>query len=392
VAIVACDDAVDPARAARHLVDDVGVPAVVGFHGSQEVIDLATSVFIPSGVLAMATVNRSSLLATIPHAPGQPRLVWRTAINSDQSAEPTSHVVSDILEPELRALPGVLAPNEPIRVAFLHPRTTAGLSAADALFTKLTFNGKSALDNGASYRAFPHADASDLDAIDADTSLVPEIVKFRPHVVIHMGFAGITKHVLARIEDGWPTTEKFRPRFLSNGYLLGDDLFKHIGSDAERRRRFLGVNPTTSTVVNGKMTARYNDLFTPKVSVASGPAAVYDAFYVLAYAAYAGGDGPVTGASLARGIARLVPPGKPIDVGPTMIFQAFSTLRDGSNIDLNGAGSGLDFDLSTGDAPADFAVVCVKPDASGNAAEPVESGVVFVARTKKLEGLPLHCP
>ena len=392
IALVACDDNVDPMRAAHHLVDDVRVPAVVGFQGSQEVIDLATSLFIPKGVLAVATQNRSSLIATIPHPSAGPRLVWRTTINSAGSAEPASDVVSEILEPELRALPGVLAPGEPLRVAFLHPRTTAGMSAADALFTHLTFNGKSALENGASYRAFPHGDPSNLDSIKDDAALVPQIVRFRPHVIIYMSFHGVTKHVLAKIESSWPAREKFLPRFVSNGYMLGDDFFEFLGKNVERRRRYVGVNPTTATAVNAKMTARYNDAFSPAVSVASGPAAVYDAFYVLAYAAYAAGDVPLTGTSLARGIARLVPPGLPVDVGPSMLFDGFNALGAGGNVDLNGAATGLDFDVTTGDSPADFAVLCVKPDANGAAAEASESGVVWRVRTKKLEGLPLRCP
>jgi hypothetical protein len=152
------------------------------------------------------------------------------------------------------------------------------------------------------------------------------------------------------------------------------------------------VNPATNNVVNAKMTARYNASYSPKVSVASGPASVYDAFYVLAYAAYAAGDGPLTGSSLSRGIGRLVPPGTSIEVGPTAIFDAFNALRGGDNIDLLGAASGLDFDMATGDARADFAVLCVKAGADGTASEVVESGVSFEARTNKLVGLPLRCP
>src|SRR5262249_12353477 len=40
LAVVLCDDREDATRAARHLVDDVRVPAIVGFSRSKEVLDL----------------------------------------------------------------------------------------------------------------------------------------------------------------------------------------------------------------------------------------------------------------------------------------------------------------------------------------------------------------
>jgi ABC-type branched-subunit amino acid transport system substrate-binding protein len=391
IALVTCDDAVDPMRAAKHLVEELKVPAVIGFHGSQEVIDLATSVFIPTGTLAVATLNRSSLIATIPHPPGSARLVWRTTINSSQSAEPVSRVVSEILEPEIRATRGAVGKDEPIRVAFLHPKSTAGLSVADALFSKLTFNGKSAKDNGTSYRDFAHpeptASVSDQDYV----AVVSEILQFRPHVIVHMSFHGDVKNLLGPIEARWPARERFRPRFVSGGQIVGDEILRFVGESAERRARFIGVSATTNNLVNAKMTARYNESYSPKVTVAVGPASVYDAFWVVAYAAYAARGEPLTGSALARGIARLVPPGDAIDVGPTTIFEAMSALRAGKNIDLNGAASGLDFDLATGDSPADFAVLCVRAGTGGDGPQVVESGVVFDARTKKLVGMPLRC-
>src|SRR5262249_11105057 len=44
VALAVCDDAENPARAAHHLVEDVGVPAILGFRSGQEIVDLASSI------------------------------------------------------------------------------------------------------------------------------------------------------------------------------------------------------------------------------------------------------------------------------------------------------------------------------------------------------------
>ena len=67
--VVLCDDHESPARAAEHLVNDLRVPAVVGFARSKEVLDLATSLFVPKGVLALAS-NTASMLRDVPGVPG----------------------------------------------------------------------------------------------------------------------------------------------------------------------------------------------------------------------------------------------------------------------------------------------------------------------------------
>jgi hypothetical protein len=87
-----------------------------------------------------------------------------------------------------------------------------------------------------------------------------------------------------------------------------------------------------------------------------------------------------------------VPPGRPIDVGPTGVFDAITALSKGEQIDLQGAAGDLDFDLSNGEAPADFDLLCAEIDASGSATgHDVESGLVYRARTQSVEGA-LHCP
>ena len=112
---------------------------------------------------------------------------------------------------------------------------------------------------------------------------------------------------------------------------------------------------------------------------------------MIAYAAYALGDAPVTGASLASVIPRLTPPGTPINVGPTEIFDAINKLAGGGRVDLNGATGPLDFDPATGDAVVDLAVLCVDVDARGAAAGNRESGLIYDATSRTLRGT-LHCP
>jgi branched-chain amino acid transport system substrate-binding protein len=163
------------------------------------------------------------------------------------------------------------------------------------------------------------------------------------------------------------------------------------GQTAERRRRFLSLTSASATPTNARFVARYSEAYAEPVSRTFSPNSSYDAFYVLAYATLALGREPVTGTSLARAIARLLPPGRPIDVGPSGIFDGLNTLTAGGNVDLNGATGRLDFDTETGEAPVDLAVLCVRPAARGDAVDSVESGLIYDATTRALRG-SMHCP
>jgi eukaryotic-like serine/threonine-protein kinase len=381
--LVVCNDAENQARQAEHLVVDVGVPAVIGFARSKEVLDLATSLFLPKDVLVLAS-NTASMLASLPHAPGQPRLAWRTTTSADMTVLPTAAVLAEVVEPEIRATPGLLRQGEPIRVALVRVSNATGVSYADLFASKLRFNGKTVAENGESFREVAVPDDADPGLEEGKARAAAELAAFRPHVVIEGGAAD---EVLLPLERTWPAEGRFRPRYLL-GPLTSPELAALTHERPEARRRVLGVDTATSSTVMAKFVMRYNEVFSPKVTPEGAVSAPYDAFYLLAYAAAALGDEPVTGLGLARQIARLVPPGEAIDVGPAGIHRAFYALRSGKTIDLGGTATSLDFDLETGDATADLAVYCLP---GGEGREAVPSGLVFGARSRTLEGT-LRCP
>ena len=387
VGLVMCDDAVDPARAARHLVDAIGVPAVIGFHRSKEVVDLASSLFVPKEVVAFAALNASPLVTRVAHPDGSPRFVWRTTVSSSDWVVPVARVVEEVYERELRA--SVLGANDRVRVALVRMTNSATLSSADALFSALRFNGRDAIANGDDYRQIVFDDAMG-EASESYARAVDEIVRFRPHVIVYMDPEVFPAHLLAPLEAAWPARERFRPRYVTGGAPTAEPLARFVGASAERRKRFLGVDVPASTATNVRLAMRYNEVFSPKVTAATAPGVAYDAFYTAAYAMFASGEDRPSGAGIARGIARLVPPGVRIDVGPTHVFDAFEALRAGKNIDLDGATTTLDFDLATGESRASFAVYCIEPSTDGRA-DAIESGLVFRSGAPHLEGT-LRCP
>jgi ABC-type branched-subunit amino acid transport system substrate-binding protein/tRNA A-37 threonylcarbamoyl transferase component Bud32 len=386
IALVVCDDARSPERVASHLVDDLRVPAVLGFARSKEVLDLAASTFLPKGVLALAS-NTASTLRTIPHAPGQPRLVWRTTTSNESVLVPIAALIAGVVEPEIRATPAALPPGAKVRVALVRIDNASGLSFRDEAVAALRFNGKSVVGNGDAFRDLRTPDGGDDKAIvKAIDRAAAEIAIFRPHIVIT---AGADPRIVPAVERAWPATERFRPRYVTG--MVPSAMVAFARERADLRRRILGVDMLSSTPAAAKFVLRYNGVYSPKVTAATATVAPYDAFYVLAYAVAALGEEPITGPALARAIRRLTPPGEPIEVGPGGIYPALHALGSGRSIDLVGVGTTLDFDPETGDAAADFAVYCIAPSAPGGALDVLESGLVFRARGKALEG-KLRCP
>ncbi len=393
--IVCCDDAVDSAKVARHLVEELRVPAVIGFGSSHELIGLASSLFVPQRVLAVPAENSSALITAISAPPGEPRLVFRTSLSSAAVVEPISALVANVLEPARRAELG--RSTRPLRVAMLRRKSASGLAVGDALFAALRFNGKTALDNqvGAAFRELSVAEPNDANAADSYGTAARELLGFTPDIVLYAGGDELTETFFQPLEKGWPRGAA-RPTYVALNGLTGVSkeaaFFTWLGRDAELRHRFIGIAAPANTATNARFTTRYNQAYPEAVTTTNlSPAAPYDAFYLVAYAAFVAGDGPVRGTDLARSIASLLSPGKRIEVGPTAILDAVATLRAGGHVDLNGAGGPLDFDLATGESPADFVFVCPGRDAKGNADAEVESGLSFASADHALRGT-MRCP
>lgn len=386
IGVVLCDDIKAPERGAEHLVRDLHVPAILGFARSKEVMDLTTSLFLPNDVLALAA-NTSSALRDLPRSAAGPRLVWRTTTSTDMNVPVLAAVLSDVIEPEVRGSPGMLAPGEPVRVAFIRVANPTGQSYADGFLKKLRFNGKSVADNGANFLQIEAPDPMTDKAAD-DRPIVERVSAFRPHVIVPIGG---TDEIEVALEKGWPAAARFRPRYLTASGSLSAGLLDLLRKQPEMRRRYHAVDAAGPADALARFVLRYNEIFSPHVTALTAVPAPYDSFYVFAYAAAALGDRPLTGSALASMIPRLLPGGERITVGQADIFRAFYALGAGKSIDLGGAQTTLDFDLDSGDATTDFALLCVAPASATEPPRQVDSGVYFRAASQKLEG-QRHCP
>jgi serine/threonine protein kinase/ABC-type branched-subunit amino acid transport system substrate-binding protein len=383
--LVVCDDNADPRRAANHLVD-LGVPAVIGFYKSVEAIDLIASVFVPHRILAVSSLNSNPLVTRVPHPRGMPRLVWRTTYSNTAAAAALSAWVAQVLEP---APAEHSAPRPPMRVALLRPRDAAGDALSDAFLKALRFNGKAVPDNPGNYREMTY-EAEAPRGSAAYAAIERELETFAPNVILYAGNVAIVDDVFAPLEEHWPRARP-RPRYASVGFL-STRLLAFIGTSKDRRGRFFGLAPVSLTPANLRYVTHYNEVFPDKITPTICPNSSYDAFYLLAYASYAiPKTEAVTGERLSHAIAKLVPPGRPIEVGLAGIFDAYTALSSGQSVDLTGATGQLDFDLATGEAAFDMSILCVGIDERGQASDGIPSGMVYSAATHKLDGA-MRCP
>jgi branched-chain amino acid transport system substrate-binding protein len=383
--LVGCNDNSDSDTAvvaADHLANTVGVPAIVGASFSGITIQVATKVTIPAGVLLISPSATSVAITDL----ADEGLVWRTAPSDTFQAQAIAKLMPSLEQSVRDEL--TLGVDAPVRVAILNKGDSYGSGLGKALEKILTVNGKPALDptNQDAFKRFDYGNPDDAKTNPPSyTDKVAAVIAFKPHVVMIFGTNEGVTDVFAPLVAKWGGGT--RPRFLFSDGGLVNDLWVKIGADADLRKRVLGTIPGT----NNQLFLSFKQTFKTKFSDGTDPAVfgaagAYDASYLLAYASFASGEPRATGAGLAKGLKRLVPPGATTPVGTDAINAAFKALSGGNNIDFDGASGPLSFDVATGDAPSDIQIWCLPKDGSDKATSAQNSGQYFDAATGKLAG------
>ncbi len=374
LAIVLCDDLDDSAGCAHHLVDDLGVPAVIGFGKTKAVMALVPSLFNPTRTLAVVALNTSPILTGVPRASDGTRFMWRVTSDVEGSARTVAAFAERDVVPSLPR-------GKTLRVAVARSDNPGMLAVADSLVSHL--------------RERTGADIT-MARVDPDHSeedekkVASQVLSSRPQLVVLIGGATAwVGNVIRQVEHDWPRGEP-RPRYMTFSTGVLAQVTAIAAASPEARTRILAIDSPALVPANVSLALHYSETFTPLTPENTfGP--VYDAVYFLAYASIAVGNAPVTGESLSHALARLQPPGEPIAVGPTSILAATNALRAGKNIDLIGSTTTLDLDPATGDSAADAEIFCLKATPDRRGVEVRGSGVLFDAKTQRLKG-KLDCP
>jgi hypothetical protein len=337
------------------------------------VADLATNVFLPHGVLMMDSLCPDEFIAGIPQPPGGPRLLWRTDASGRFGQLAAAVLIETVVEPELRASPAI-GKSGRIRVA----EVRVG-ARSDTVFDNLHFNGKTVAENRDDF-LYIAVWADDWFKNDFHAT-VSALEKFQPDAIVFDDmklFTAIVDPVEARHRAG------SLPRWIGIGDLLSDAAKRDVARRPSLARRLYEFD-VVRNANRERLHASIRNAF-PNAPEDDYGETTYDAVYTIAYAAYAAspGRGPLTGATIASGIARLLPPGVPIDIGRAAKLQAFQALRGGGHIDLRGAATELDFDPRTGDSMVDLDALCVS--LRGGTVTELPSGLRFDGPTSRFEG------
>lgn len=381
IAMVFCHDLgapeENPYRAAKHLVNDVRVPAILGPAFSGVAINTAKTVTIPGEVLIISASATSPSITDL----ADEGLVWRTCPSDALQAIPLAELVPPI-EQQVRA-EQMLAPTDQIRVAMTVKGDAYGSGLADAVTPKLLFNGgKTAVENGDNFKRVDYGDPS-TTMVDYST-VIAEVIAHKPHVVLLFGTAEAAAEVFDGIEAAWGDISPAIPRPF---YLLPDggkvaDLLEKVGDNDDRRKRVRGTVPGVSGALYDAFKLRY------KAFIKEDPLAYaetgYDAAYLLAYSVVAAKEKAITGPVVVDGLKRMIK-GTAISAGPTEINKAFQALDAAGEIDYAGASGPLNFDTATGEAKADIDIWCMARNAN-NAPVFVSSGQRYDAALGKVVG------
>ena len=386
LAFVACDHSGGQAAAAlRHLVEDLRVPAIIGPQFSGVLKDTYTTATTGNTLLISPSATATDI-ASLPDG----GLVWRTAPPDVFQAAAIAALITDKLAGEIKAaLPGNTAP---IRLALLRKDDSYGSGLERDIGATVALNGEPLSPTNTNYKVFAYGNpVKDQPGTQQKSDVaVAELLKHKPHLIAIVGTDEAASVILPAVEARWTETA-YRPRYIVTDGVQVPELPPVIKADAtaggDLRKRVFGTTPGTLSKQYAKFLVRYDSIFpgtqfSPNVF---GTAGAYDATYMLAYSIFVAGAQPLTGGLIAQGFGRLIN-GEPITLGSTeSTTTAFKSLRDGANIDIDGASGPLTFDLMSGEAPSDIQIWCVSTSSTM-----VNTGL-FLDASGKLTGT-FACP
>lgn len=362
VAVVCRNDQTLIEDGAAHLIDDLGVPAVLSHLSSELNKRFFVDHAIDKQILVMNPGFADNTLTSL----STDGLFW--------------HVIGDIRDvgpayvPLLARVESYLAATEPLRVAMLVSKRYVEQSIAETITPSLRFNGKSVTENGADFFSASVTALADDPTTDY-APVVASLLEFRPHVVIAITREEFVSKILPALEGGWTSAAKdqVRPFYILPTALSGNlDLLNYVGLDSgdntseAKRKRFVGVAPASAEdlTLYDQFMVRFRTA-NPYFQNPGGFENFYDAVYLLADAMFAAGSvAKLSGPDIARGMQRVIAGNVSIDIGPMTIADGFSALAAGGNIRLNGTMGPADFDPGTGSRRGNGSVYCIQRSGS----------------------------
>lgn len=381
--VVACDPG-SPLAAARHLADDLHVPAILGPGGAEDVIDVTQEVSTKSGTLVLTPTSPATAISNLADSD----LTWRVAPSDAQRA---ALVISQMaaLEDVLKSTRGLTA----VKLAIVHRTDMLGTSARDAVSGKLVLNGRFLSDAANAPYVAIDSYANATSATDPFAAIVARYAgTFRPDIVFLTAPEQVDG-LLVPLEKALAAARVVnKPYYVVTEPARSQALLDAVaapGMPLDLKRRIRGV-ASVSDPESAVVRAAFESRLGAKTTFAE--AATYDAMYAVALAILGSESAKAaklaSGATVAKGLRRLGV-GPNVTVGPDHAVEAKTTLASGKSVSLRGASALLKWDATGDIATGTVEVWCV--GTSSGAPAFGSSGVAMDVGTQVVAGTFLQC-
>jgi ABC-type branched-subunit amino acid transport system substrate-binding protein len=379
LALVECNYTLSKVEGAKHLVDDLGVQAIINPGFSDPLLQVARTETIPKNVLVISGTSSSPALTTLQ----KNGLLWRLTPSEALSAGTIAEALRDI-DPVVRAQAG----GGDIKVAMAVSKNVYGSAYQSFVEPKLRFNGdKDVTANGdANYKAIEYD-------IQKPTDIIGDLKAMAPHVVIALGTNETLNNIALALDSQWPSGLTYQPYFIFTQNVVFPGVLDFITES--QRRRMRGVRPVVpnSPLLNTFQRAYAQAFGTSAEKQAVALDRTYVAGYLIAYAyGAAASTGTVSASSLSEGMKRLDGGETQFKVGKDDFFSVFNALEStpNSKVSLNATYGEVHLDPNTGEPTAsstDIEIWCVK----NNELDPskkdfISSGKYFSGKDNAFKG------
>ena len=402
---VVCNEFVDPARATKHLVEDLKVPAILGPEISDNTFNIAQNITIPAGVAVLTPASTTGALASL-----QGGLTFRNFGTDDDFMAVYQEIVNQKQVSLTSA--GIVAGNT-LKVGVFHKGETTGTYLATNLRAKLTFNAQSGQANSDAnlmksfnYGYGPGQTQAQSDAQTA--TAIDQIVAYQPHLIFLPG-SGEVFPAMQQIEAKWATVNAaltYKPFYIPYSAAAGFNWKAWMslpGNDTIRQRVLFPSHQlpppgdTTAAAVQSQAVNEFNTKFPggfqlawlenqsqPNTDAGSpatgtltsgGPLSSYDNGHLIPLASIhsmAANKGQVTGAGIAAGLRSFGAGGVNVAITATPqgpLTDAVTAIQKGEKVQYYGINGIIAFDATgTTHTPVQMRCVGATPNFATTAA------------------------
>ncbi len=350
-----------------HLVD-IKVPATIG-------------PLIPDWIdyaVTKGAVNKMAVLTT-DSAAGQ--FQGDTKGRLLTNGNPDNTMARPLIVAEHEKILRSLGKTDDVKVALMTTGLAADSSYGDYFYQHLTFNGKSALDNGPNYREFDYGDVNGPGSPQL-ASAVADLVAWKPDIVALNGWGN--EYAIDAIE-----TAGLHPRYAVSPGESTVSLATFLDGQPDGVKRILGERPGRPTTDH--RLAAFINRFAATFPEDQGQYGLgvqnYDLFYYIAYGmASLPADKPIVGEDIGNAILhRFVPGAAAASCTPASIISTVQKLQTGANVDMDGTGTIGDFDSTGNLLYSEMTIWCFDPDTKlDNRTK--DSGLTFRTDKSELQG------